>query len=523
MSSNSKQKSFLIFSVLFCGILLLLGAPNRASVSAAAPDSNGVTPLTAQVTSITDNWLLVHSPFTEDDNDNSYTIYEYGASPTGPWVEACADGVGGRSAWRQCVVAALSPDADYYLRITFGDPDGVSGPNPQIVGPVHTAASTSNAVEVGAAVAAVEDTHILVAVPFTADSDRDSRLTVEIAASPNGPWTVKCYPPDAFYPKLCRVHSLTQGAEYWIRATVTDPDGVTGPNPQVLGPIQYTGLTNLALGQSISANPGWGCCSNPAELIDGLIQNPAWSYGFAWCGGLDGWGGCGPGWKQATIDLGSVQTVGRVDYWVHDWEEAPTTWRVEVSEDGQAYTQVFATNEPRCRTATGQFYTLSWRYPNCGHQATFSPVPARYVRYSFDDTTLFNGMHGWGVELEVFASAPSQVAAVEYSYQWANGNTGSGAFAFYDDGSFSDSNGLGGTWSYNPSASRLYLQYAGGQFCNALFVGRFVFPPGQFQGVVLCRDGSGLWGTWSGSIAMGTVSDLAGTPAMAPTVESTHE
>ena len=95
--------------------------------------------------------------------------------------------------------------------------------------------------------------------------------------------------------------------------------------------------------------------------------------------------------------------------------------------------------------------------------------------------------------------------------------------AFYDDGSFSDSNGLGGTWSYNPSASRLYLQYAGGQFCNALFVGRFVFPPGQFQGVVLCRDGSGLWGTWSGSIATGTVLDLAGMPAMAPTGESTHE
>lgn len=521
MKNNRKPPTFFILSALLCGILLLLGAPHRATVNAAAPDSNSVTPLMPQLANITDNWLSVDSLFTGDDNDNSYTIYQFSSSPTGPWTQACGAGLGGRSPWRRCRVGGLAADSDYYLQITFVDPDGVNGPNPQVVGPVHTPAATSNTVAVGAVSATVEDTHILVAIPFTDDSNGNSQLQVEVATNAGGPWTVKCFPYSGA--KLCRVHGLTQGTNYWLRATVIDPDGVTGTNPQVLGPIQYTGLTNLAMGGSISADPGWGCCSNPAELIDTIIQNPDWTYGFAWCGGVIGYGGCGPGWKQATIDLGAVQAVGRVDYWVHDGQGMPTTWRVEVSEDGLGYTEVFATDEPRCRTATEEFTSLNWAFPGCGHQATFAPVSARYVRYSFDDTTLLNGIHGWGVELEVFAPAPEQVAAVEYSYQWANGNTGSGVFAFYDDGSFSDSNGLGGTWSYNPSASRLYLQYAGGQFCNALFVGRFVFPPGQFQGVVLCRDGSGLWGTWSGSIATGTVLDLAGMPAMAPTGESTHE
>lgn len=44
----------------------------------------------------------------------------------------------------------------------------------------------------------------------------------------------------------------------------------------------------------------------------------------------------------------------------------------------------------------------AWYHPGCGHDARFSPVTARYVRYLFDDSTLFGGLHGWAVEFEVF-------------------------------------------------------------------------------------------------------------------------
>ncbi len=43
-----------------------------------------------------------------------------------------------------------------------------------------------------------------------------------------------------------------------------------------------------------------------------------------------------------------------------------------------------------------------WGFPACGHEARFVSVTARYFRYTFDDRTLFDGIHGWAVEVEVF-------------------------------------------------------------------------------------------------------------------------
>ena len=248
---------------------------------------------------------------------------------------------------------------------------------------------------------------MLVSVPIQGDANRNSTLaSVQIATSPGGPWTTKCGTTTDTYalaPKLCRIHSLTTGTNYYVRATVSDSDGVEGPATQVIGPITYTGRTNLAFNRPVSATPyGWGCCSNALQLSDGRIQYSDWFYGFAWCGGTHGWGGCGAGWKTATIDLGSVMTVDRLDAWIHDGQSVPKTWKVEVSQDNVNFTQVFSTSLSTCRTDTMQFGLMSWRIPSCGQKAAFAPAAARYVRYSFDDTTLFNGIHGWQVELEVF-------------------------------------------------------------------------------------------------------------------------
>ena len=184
--------------------------------------------------------------------------------------------------------------------------------------------------------------------------------------------------------------------------TVSDPDSVQGPNPQILGPIQYTGLTNLAWhAPLLSIDPGWGCCVNAAELVDGHLQESAWYFGYAWTGGTLGCGGGVPGWKQATIDLGRPQQVARADWWPHDANNVPTTWKVETSLDGRTFTEVFATAELRCRTAT-QTLNTNRAFPSCGLSARFTPVSARYVRYSFDDRTLLDGIHLWAMELEVF-------------------------------------------------------------------------------------------------------------------------
>ena len=352
-------------------------------------------------------WLTVHSPFSGDSNMNGYTVYEFGVSPQGPWTPVCGSGTPGESEWRQCLIPDLTPEASYYVRTTFHDPDGVAGSNLQVSGAIWMPDDVATAVTVHTATVTVEDTHLLVSLPVTGDSDRDSLLqSVEIAPSSHGPWTQRCGPAASFAPKLCRIHGLIQGSEYWLRITVSDPDGVGGSNPQLLGPVHYTGLTDLAAGRAVTADPGWGCCPDSAQLVDGRIQYPNWNYGFAWAGGLDQWGGGVPGWKAATVDLGSLKQVGRVDWWPHDSGSIPTTWQIEVSTDGITYTPVFATSEFRCRTETGRLRG-GWDFPACYHSARFRQVTARYVRYGFDDRTILEGLHGWSVELEVFADGGS--------------------------------------------------------------------------------------------------------------------
>jgi PKD repeat protein len=401
MRITRKQRGGLtrVAFVLVCSLFL-------ADIIPAAPvaaQGDSVTPGTASAQAGSSTWMTAQSPFTGDANSNSYTTYEYSTGIAGPWTTACAPGIPGDSAWRVCVLNGLSAGTDYFVRVTFVDPDGVSGANPQVIGPVRTAAVADPTVTVDPATATVQDTAILVSAPIRGDANRDSSLqAVEIAASPNGPWTRKCGPHQgSFSPQLCRLQGLVHNTSYWVRVTISDPDGVNGPNPQILDPIQYTGLTNLALSRAITADSGWGCCTNPAELVDGRIQNPDWTYGFAWSGGTGGWGGGSPGWKQATIDLGSSKPVARLDWWTHDAYHLPTDWKVLVSEDNVAYTEVFATSIPSCRTAPQELY-VSWWFPSCAHSARFAPVAARYVRYTFDDRTLLNGLHGWGVELEVF-------------------------------------------------------------------------------------------------------------------------
>lgn len=389
-----------VFMTLLGGIFLFF-----ALVSHVAAQAVTVTPAMASAQAGSSTWITVSSPFSGDANANSYTVYEYSTSSSGPWTQVCGNATPGESAWRHCAFSGLAPNTAYFVKVTFFDPDGVVGTNPQIIGPVQTAAAPSAAVTVGTASATVQDTYILVSVPISGDSNLNSLPSVEVATGSGGPWTQKCGPYASFSPKLCRIHGLTQGSDYWVRVTVSDPDGVNGSNPQVFGPIQYTGLTNMALGKAITADPGWGCCSNPAQLVDGRIQNVNWNYGFAWTGGTGCWaGGCPPGFKQATIDLGSPQTISRLDWWTHDPGSIPTTWKVLVSTDGVVFTEVFSTTAPACRTATLPL-NVSWAFPSCGHLATFTPVTARYVRYTFDDRTLFDGIHGWAVEIEVFAQA----------------------------------------------------------------------------------------------------------------------
>lgn len=391
-------------------ILVLAAIPVQADDSTAAGKP--------AVGGITSGWIAVEAPFVGDDNRNGWTDFEIATDPAGPFDTAAVQWrhVPGSSRWRVGLFAngLLTPSTDYWVRVTFLDPDGVTGANPQIVGPISTAATGSDAVTAGTATAEVESDEIFVTLPIMDDANANSAGTVEIATGPGGPWTRKCGSTSEanlqMQPKRCRLRSLVPGNDYWIRFTLTDPDGVNGINPQVLGPVSYDGWQNLALGKTVEADPGWGCCSNPAELVDGRIQNDAWFFGYAWTGGIDGWAGGPAGFKHATIDLGEPTRFDRAVVWYHDPASVPIRWGFQHSDDGVTWTDAVIVDEPICRGAETEL-AVSWSIPSCRHEATFPPVVARYLRFEFDDRTLFRGLHGWAVEIEVFdtgAAAPGR-------------------------------------------------------------------------------------------------------------------
>jgi probable HAF family extracellular repeat protein len=396
-----------LFSILGGLLLLLVLAPTAEANDATAAGA-------AAAVARSSSWIAVEMPFTGDANGNGHAIVEVGTSAAGPFGGGGVDWtkLTGTQEWRTSIISA-SPSTTYYVRVTFVDPDGVSGANPQIVGPVITPAASPNAVTVGAATAVLRDAEIFVSVPISDDANRNSGGTVEVATDPAGPWTPKAGSPSEanlpFHPKRARLRGLTPGTDYWIRVTVTDPEGISGANPQVIGPVNYEGLGNLALGKSITADPGWGCCPSPSHLVDGRIQNDAWFYGFAWTGGTTCWaGGCPPGLnKKATIDLGAPTRFNRAAMWYHDPNSVPLVWKFQYSNDGVNFTDAYSTGAPFCRTASEPL-NVGWYLPSCAHEATFPPVTARYVRYLFDDSTLFGGLHGWAVEFEVFNAPVSQ-------------------------------------------------------------------------------------------------------------------
>ena len=400
------------------------GVPAGAAVAATATDLSGNTsefsnalevgalnanaavPAAPALKALSDTWFSVSAPYLGDANGDSYAVVEYGTSTAGPWQLGCS-GLVAAPAWRICPFFTLTAGADYYVRVTYADPDGVYGVNPQLLGPVHTLASQPNSVQFGAWSIELYETSFLVSVDVSQDSNYNSQLTVETAPSATGPWTVKCAAAGTFSPKLCGVHGLVHDTDYWVRATLSDPDGVAPVSSQIQGPVHYNGPTDLALGKPVTADPGWGCCTNPAEMVNGTVQDASWQHGYAYMGGLQQWGGGAPGWKQATVDLGGLNILVGAALWSHQSTAVPQVWKLEASSDGVTFTEVYSNTRPICRTQTAGLH-MDYTIGNCSAYAALQSPTARYLRYSFDDRTTLDGMHAWVQEIEVFgAPAPS--------------------------------------------------------------------------------------------------------------------
>jgi hypothetical protein len=78
------------------------------------------------------NSVTVTAPFTGDANNNATIAVARDTSPTGAFATVvCPAGSGGTANPRTCVDGTTVASSSYYYRVTFSDPDGVTGANPQ--------------------------------------------------------------------------------------------------------------------------------------------------------------------------------------------------------------------------------------------------------------------------------------------------------------------------------------------------------------------------------------------------------
>lgn len=112
---------------------------------------------------------------------------------------------------------------------------------------------------------------------------------------------------------------------------------------------------------------------------------------------------------------------------------------------------------------------------------------------------------GAGCDIGAYEREPI-VLRLDYQYGTNDGSMGTGRYTLLADNTFVDEQNGSGIWQYQPTPSpRLALQYNPGFACNALSIGNFT-GPGQVQGWRLCRDGSGVIGLWTGTVATGAIA-----------------
>lgn len=185
--------------------------------------------------------ITISAPFNGDaPTANNTVTFDRATAIGGPWTAVCANVGTGNP--RTCTASALTAGTTYYFRVTFTDPDGVDGQNPQIVGPFTTPSScVSAATTAGSASARVSSCgQITVTAPFTGDGNTNGSTKVEFNTTNTWPGTSGCATVGGSSPRQCLVTGLTASTVYYVRVTITDPDLVAGTNPQVIGPLTTT-------------------------------------------------------------------------------------------------------------------------------------------------------------------------------------------------------------------------------------------------------------------------------------------
>ncbi len=153
---------------------------------------------------------------------------------------------------------------------------------------------------------------------------------------------------------------------------------------------------NLALGADpTESDTGWGGGVYPWEMVDGQTYYSTWDHGLAFTGGIMNYvAPCG--WRQATLNFGTMKTFNRVMIWHHGLDHIPTIFNL-LYWDGSSWKNTGGTYSIR-----NDLTTPPTGVPGYGATPTehiFPTVTGSKVRFELNNCNI---THGWIYEFEVF-------------------------------------------------------------------------------------------------------------------------
>jgi predicted CxxxxCH...CXXCH cytochrome family protein len=223
-----------------------LAANTAYNVRVTYQDADGVTGTAQQVINIstavdnstaagtavansTSSSISVTAPYTGDPNANNTLLVEYKLSTAGTYTTWAT--LPHAASPYTTTITGLTANTAYNVRVTYQDPDGVTGTAQQVIN-ISTAVDNSTAA--GTAVANSTSSSISVTAPYTGDPNANNTLLVEYKLSTAGTYTTWATLPHAASPYTTTITGLAANTAYNVRVTYQDADGVTGTAQQVI-------------------------------------------------------------------------------------------------------------------------------------------------------------------------------------------------------------------------------------------------------------------------------------------------
>ncbi len=173
--------------------------------------------------------ILVTMPYTQDSNsDNTYSI-DYKLTSDSTWVSWTSVAPHSPASYASSITG-LAPGL-YDVRMTYNDPDGVTGINPRIIAGVDL---TGPMTRPGIVTVSTGELSLYVNTPFDKDNNTNNTCQIDYKLSSTGVWM-------NWSVQNCRISPVYLAGltydHYDVRVTYEDPDGVEGAAVQTISSL----------------------------------------------------------------------------------------------------------------------------------------------------------------------------------------------------------------------------------------------------------------------------------------------